>query len=120
MSRSAFTVKAYGFYLLVLGIILILAPNTLLAIFRIPTTTEVWIQVVGVLTFNIGVYYYYAAKSEAKAFFQASVYTRIFVLAAFAVFAILGLASPVLVLFGAVDFAGGIWTHLTLKAERQA
>ncbi len=120
MSKSAFTIKAFGYYLIVLGAVLIIAPNLLLAIFNMPITKEVWIRVVGVLVVNIGVYYLYAAKCEAKAFFQASVYTRTFVLVSFAVFAAVGLASPMLVIFGATDFAGGIWTHLTLKAERNA
>ncbi len=120
MSKSAFTIKAFGYYLIVLGAVLIIAPNLLLAIFKMPTTTEVWIRVVGVLVVNIGVYYIYAAKCEAKAFFQASVYTRTFVLISFVAFAAVDLASPMLVLFGATDFFGGLWTHLTLKAERNA
>lgn len=120
MSKSAFTIKVFGYYLLVLGIALIAIPNLLLTTFQIPGTTEVWIRVVGVLVLNIGVYFIYAAKCEARAFFQASVYTRAFVLAAFAAFAALGLASPMLILFGTVDFAGGIWTHLALKGESQA
>jgi hypothetical protein len=84
-----------------------------------PQTTEVWIRVVGILVFNIGIYYWYAAKCEATAFFRASVYTRTLVLVSFAGFAALGLASPVLILFGAVDFAGGVWTYLALSAEKQ-
>lgn len=120
MSKSAFTVKTFGYYLITLGVVLIIAPNLLLAIFKMPITTEVWIRVVGVLIVNIGVYYLYAAKCEAKAFFQASVYTRTFVLVSFAAFAAVDLASPMLMFFGATDFVGGIWTHLTLKNERSA
>ena len=120
MSKSAFTIKAFGYYLIALGVVLIFAPNMLLAIFQMTATTEVWIHVVGVLALNIGVYYLYAAKCEAKAFFQASVYTRSFVLVSFVVFAAVGLASPILVFFGATDFVGGLWTHFALKAERKA
>jgi hypothetical protein len=118
MSKSAFSVKAFGIYLLVLGVGLTLVPNVVLAVFGMPQTSEVWIRVVGILAFNIGVYYVYAAKCEAKAFFRASVYTRTLVLVSFAAFAALGLASPVLILFGAADFAGAIWTHLALRAEQ--
>jgi hypothetical protein len=76
--------------------------------------------VVGVLVFNIGVYYLYAAKCEAVAFFHASVFTRAFVLVAFAAFWLLGLAKPMLVLFGAVDFVGGLWTWQALRAGSHA
>jgi hypothetical protein len=117
LSKSAFTVKAFGIYLLFLGLSLIFVPNLILSTFSIPQTSEVWIRVVGVLAFNIGIYYWYAAKSEAKSFFMASVYARGFVLLAFTIFASLGLASPLLILFGAVDFAGGIWTFRALQAE---
>ena len=118
MSKSAFSVKAFGLYVIVLGVALALAPNLLLGLFGMPPTTEVWIRVVGVLAFNIGVYYVYAAKCEARAFFQASVYTRVLVLVSFATFAGLGLASPILVVFGLADFAGAVWTQLALRAER--
>jgi hypothetical protein len=117
MSKSAFTVKVFGIYVLVLGVTLIAVPNLLLAAFRMPQTSEVWIRVVGVLAFNIGIYYWYAAKSEARALFRASVYARTFVLAAFAGFAFLGLVSPLLILFGSVDFFGAVWTHLALRSE---
>lgn len=118
MSKSAFSVKAFGIYLLLLGVGLTVVPNLLLSVFGMPPTTEVWIRVAGILVFNIGIYYIYAAKCEARAFFQASVYTRILVLVSFAAFAALGFASPVLVLVGAVDFAGGVWTQLALRAEK--
>ena len=120
MSKPAFTIKAFGYYLIALGLVLILTPNILLSIFWMPATTEVWIRVVGVLVLNIGVYYLYAAKCEARAFFQASVYTRAFVLISFVAFAAVGLARPMIVFFGAMDLAGGIWTHLALKGERNA
>ena len=117
MSKSAITIKAFGIYMLMLGCSLILVPNLMLSVFRFPLTTEVWIRVAGVLVFNIGVYYIYAAKSEMRAFFMASVFTRIFVLMTFSSFVLLGFASPALILIGSVDFAGGIWTYITLKSE---
>ena len=87
---------------------MLLVPNIFLAMFQIPATSEVWIRVVGVLVFNIGIYYIYAAKCEARAFFQASIYTRIFVLLAFTAFAALGLASPRLILLSFTDVLGAI------------
>ena len=116
MTKAAFTVRAFGYYLLGLGVILILVPNLLLGLSFMPTTQEVWIRVLGVVVDNVGVYYIYAAKCEATAFFQASVYARIFVLVAFIAFVALGLAPPMLVMFGVVDVLGGLWTWRALKA----
>jgi len=53
MSKAAFTVKAFGVYLVLLGIALVLVPNLLLGLFGIPSTSEVWIRVVVLLAFNI-------------------------------------------------------------------
>ena len=115
MSKAAFTILAFGWYLLVLGVALVAVPNLLLGLFLMPQTSEVWIRVVGLLVFNIGVYYVYAAKSEATELFRISVFTRTLVLVAFAAFAFTGLAEPMLVGFGAVDFMGGLWTWRALK-----
>jgi protein-S-isoprenylcysteine O-methyltransferase Ste14 len=117
MSKAAFTIETFGYYLLLLGVVVILVPNIFLAMFHIPATSEVWIRVAGVLVFNIGIYYLYAAKCEATAFFQASIYTRMFVLLAFTIFVTLGLASPKLILLSFGDVLGAIWTYMALKKE---
>jgi predicted phage tail protein len=117
MSKPAFTLKIFGIYMNLLGISLMLAPNLMLSLFFITPTSEVWIRVAGVLVFNLGVYYWFAAKCEAEIFYQASVFARFFVLAAFTVFAALGFVSPVLIFFGAVDAAGGIWTWIALNSD---
>lgn len=117
MSKPALTLKWFGIYLLMLGAGLALLPNLLLSLFLIPPTDEVWIRVVGVLVFNIGVYYLFAARSESRELLLASVYTRALVLLSFALFALLGLAEPVMVLFGAVDCLGGLWTLHALRRE---
>ena len=117
MSKAAFTIKAFGVYLILLGIIIVFVPNLLLTVVGIPQTTEVWVRVVGVLVFNIGIYYLYAAKCEAVAFFSASVYTRALVLISFVTFALLGLVSPMIILFGVADFSGGLWTFFALRSD---
>ena len=119
MSKAAFTIKAFGVYLLCLGIIVTFAPNQLLSILGIPQTKDVWIRVTGVLVINIGIYYWYAARCEATAFFHASVYTRSLILVSFASFAVFGLVSPIIILFGAVDFLGGLWPYHALRLDKQ-
>jgi hypothetical protein len=118
MSKSAFSVKIFGIYKMLLGPTLILFPNLLLSVFGVAPTNEVWIRVIGVLAFNVGVYYWVAAKCEAKAFFISTVVSRALVLLALVSFAALGLMSPIIILVGCVDFAGGIWTWTALRSER--
>lgn len=119
MSRAARSVRWFGVYLGVLGAGLALAPNLLLRVFAMAQTQEVWIRVLGVVLFNVGVYYWYAAVAEAQGFFRASVVTRSLVLVAFVAFAALGIAPPMLLLFGVVDFVGGLWTAAALRGDRR-
>ena len=70
---------------------------------------------VGLLVFNIGVYDVYAARCEARELFRASIYTRTPVLVGFAAFVLVGLAKPMPIGFGLVDFLGGLWTWHALK-----
>ncbi len=117
MSKAAFTIKAFAVYLVGLGALLALVPNLMLSLFGFAPTTEVWIRVLGVVVFNLGWYYWYAAVSEARPFFAASVVTRAFALVAFAGLVAVGFAQPTLMLFGAIDAAGGLWTWLALRSE---
>lgn len=115
MSRSTFSAKAFAAYLFVLGIVLVFIPNVLLSLFGIAPSTDVWIRVLGLVVFMLGVYVWVA--SAYKPFLEASVYTRSAVFVGLSAFALLGLASPMLALFGAIDLAGAVWTWCALRAD---
>src|SRR5574341_1236669 len=76
MSNSARSVFVFGLYLAVLGIVLLVVPNFLLGMFFLPSTTEVWIRVAGMLLLFLGFYYTQAARKEMTDFFQWTVYVR--------------------------------------------
>jgi hypothetical protein len=116
MSRAAVSLFAFAVYLFVLGAFLLIAPNVLLGVFGFEPTTEVWVRVVGMLVVFLGYYYLSAARGEVAAFMRWTAQARPFVIVFFAVFVALGWAKPVLILFGAVDLAGAVWTHLALRA----
>ena len=118
MSNSARSVFVFGLYLVVLGIVLLVAPNFLLGMFFLPSTTEVWIRVVGMLLLFLAFYYIQAARKGMTDFFQWTVYVRSTVIVFFAVFVLLGFASPPLILFGVVDLLGAIWTGLALRSSK--
>jgi hypothetical protein len=120
MSKSARSVFVFSLYLFVLGIILVVIPNSLLDIFSMPKTNEVWIRVVGMLVLILGFYYFQASRSEIKIFLQWTVYVRIAVLLFFIAFVILGFAPPILILFGFIDAIAALWTQLSLRSEKQA
>ena len=117
MSKTAFTIKASCCYILALGLGLALVPNMVLSLLRMPLTSEIWIRVLGVVMINIGVFFWVAARTEAIALFRASVYIRPLAMLWFGAFVLLGLVSPVLLVFGVIETAGALWTWLTLKSE---
>ena len=120
MTNSARSVLVFAIYLVVLGLVLMIAPNFLLGLFSLPGVTDIWIRVVGMLVLLLGFYYSQAARQEMTEFFQWTVYARSSVILFFTAFVLLGLASPPLILFGAVDLLGAIWTGLALRASTRS
>ena len=117
MTRTAWTIQAFGVYLIVLSLGLMAAPNVLLPLFGMPRTSEVWIRVAGLVVFNEGACYWFAARSNATPFFLASFYLRCLAPVVFGAFVLAGLATLPLIGFGLVDLAAGVWTFLTLRGE---
>ena len=68
----------------------------------------------------LGVYYVVLARGESAVFFRLTVYLRGSVIVFFTAFVLLGIASPPLILFGAVDLLGAVWTGLALRQSRPA
>lgn len=110
--------NVFGYYLLALGVVLLVAPNVLLQMFGLPPTGEVWIRVVGMLVAFLGLYYRVAAAAELRPIFQMSVLVRGSVPLFFLLFVLAGWVQWPLVLFGVVDALGAAWTWQALGARR--
>jgi hypothetical protein len=117
MSKSAFSLRVFSIYMFVLGSALVVMPNLLLSFFGFPETQEVWIRVVGVPLLIIGYLDFMASGSELRVFFRWSVHARLAVPIFLGAFVALGFAPPVLLLFGAIDVAGAVWTAASLRAD---
>ncbi len=117
MNSAAKSVYYFGFYLLILSAALTVFPNLLLSTFMLPETNEVWIRLVGVLVFNIGILYVVMAPTNHNLFLTVTVYLRVSILIWFIAFVVIGWAPTMLIMFGVVDFAGALWTYLELKKK---
>ncbi len=117
MSRAARSLFVFGIYLLGLSGLLLIIPNWLIGLFGIAPTSEVWIRVVGMLVGFLGVYYLQAACHALTSFMRTSVSIRSSVMVFFAIFVLLDLAPPALLLFAVIDLAGAIWTALALRQD---
>jgi hypothetical protein len=117
VSRAATSMFVFGIYLLVLGPTLVVVPAFVLGLFGLDAPQVVWIRVLGAIVTILGFYYVFAARHETKDFFWATVWGRPAVIVFFTAFVLLGLAEPVLILFGVVDLFGAGWTFAALRAE---
>jgi hypothetical protein len=120
MTPAARSVRAFALYLGLLSIALLLVPNLLLRAFTLPSTTEVWIRVVGMLVALLAVYYWTAAAAELEPFFRASVLCRATVPLFFVIFVTAGWAAWPLLLFGVPDALGAAWTWWALGRPAHA
>lgn len=115
MTPAARSLKVFAVYLTLLGVVLLIAPNPMLAVLGLPAATDVWIRVVGMLAAFLGVYYWTAAVAELVPFFRATVLTRLTVPAFFLIFIGAGWVRWPLLLLGIVDLVGAVWTWRALR-----
>lgn len=116
MSRTALTIWVWSVYVLVVGGSLAIIPNTVLSLLGLDETEEVWIRVLGVVVVLLALYYWDAARNEARHHFVATVLGRVFVAAALVVLWLTGEPWQLLI-FAAGDTAGALWTLMALRAE---
>jgi len=115
MTAPAKSVFVFSLYMFASGATFLVAPNAALPLVCLPTTSEVWIRVVGLLMLLIGFYYCCAARAELRRFFPWTVVTRCAVLAGTIGFVLMKFAGPTLLIFGAIDFLGAMWTLAALR-----
>ena len=120
MSKAACSLLVFGIYLVALGLVLLIVPNTLITLFGLPETHDVWIRIVGMLLVLLAYYDIQAARRELTDFFRWSVIARAMVIVFFAGFVIANLVKPILLLFGSVDLAAAVWTYLALLTDGKA
>jgi hypothetical protein len=114
------TAFVWGWYTLVLGVTLTVAPNLILTTFGIPPTTDPWIRVVGMFVLFIAYQNFGAARSGNVELLRMGVHIRLTVPLFFGAYVALAWMPPVLLLFAAVDVAAALWTQAALKADGHA
>ena len=114
MTPAARSIYVFGFYLVVMGAAILGVPDFIMALLRLPATGDPWFRVLGVPVMAMGLLHLSCARSEQTGFFRATVWVRFIVLLTFIALVVLGLAPPVVILFGLVDSAGAGWTKLSL------
>ena len=118
MTPAAKSVFIFGLYLVVVGLGLLVAPNSFLAPLGFPPAADPsWLRVLGVLTFVIAAYYLLAARTGLTVFFRWTVFVRGVVFVIFGALVLLKLAPAPLALLGTVDLLAALWTWFALRVR---
>ena len=117
MKKSSTTLLVFGIYLIGMGAGLVFMPNFVLRTLGFPATDEIWPHIVGVLALALAFYYISASRMDLRSFARMTVPARIGVFLLFAGLVLAGLTGPVLIMLGAVDLLGALWTGSALRAE---
>jgi hypothetical protein len=110
----------FGVYLLALGPALAIAPNVVTRLVGVSEVHEPWLRLVGALALNIGIYYCVAAVRELRPIIAASVPVRLTIPLWLLAFVLFADADPSVLVFGAADLVGAVWTAAALHADRRA
>ena len=114
MNPAALSVFIFGIYLAVTGIGFLFMPNIVLPMLKFPKTDEHWIRVLGMVIGLLGFYYIIAARNDLTPFFWATVVGRFAVLICLSAIVIAKKGPSMLIVFGLIDAAGGVWTLLVM------
>jgi len=120
MSRAALSVFIFGIYLIIIAIIFLFVPEILFSIVMVPTDPDIMSRLFGMILVLLAYYYIRAALDEEglEKFFMWTVHTRATVIIFMIIFVALQLVSFIVLIFGAIDFAGAIWTFWAIRKDK--
>lgn len=119
MRDPILTIRVWGYYAIAIGIAFAAIPNVVFDIFGIPTTEEVWIRVVGLISIDLGLVYLGGALGKSVEVVKATIWGRMVVVGGLVAVWIAG-GPWQLVLFAAIDLVGLTWSWRALRAARAA
>lgn len=120
MSAAARSLLVFGIYVLVLGVVFVAFPQAVIELLRLPAISDGWFRIIGILSLVIGAYDVTGARHDLTAYIRASVPVRVGFAAGCALLVVFRQMPPVLLLFGATDLAGALWTATALRRGRAA
>jgi hypothetical protein len=122
-SRTAKTVELFGWLIFVEGGVMLLAPQLVVSVLRLPELAppaQNYLRLLGLLVGGVGMLYIVSGRMNAMGFAFASLLDRPLVPPIMAVLWMLGIVPGALALmFSIQDFGSFLWTLLTWKAERR-
>lgn len=122
-SRSARTVEAFGWLILVEGVSIVLLPQLAVGLLQLPLLVrqaENYFRLVGILVSGVGMLYVASGRLNAEGFVFASMLDRPLVPIAMAILWHLEIIpGPLAVIFSIQDFGSFLWTLVTWRSEHR-
>jgi len=115
MSKKAVSIIVFGIYYLMTGLTYLAMPDLTLSLLGFPVEGTLYLRIAGIVMGIVGYFYIQSARQELVPFFRLTVHTRSAAFVLLVSLVILGLAQPMLALFGLVDLLGAIWTWLVMR-----
>jgi hypothetical protein len=116
MSKAAWSLFVFAIYVIVMGLVLLIAPTTIIHSLGLPELTRGWTRVVGLLAVVIGTYDIVGARSHVREYVRASVYVRLGFASGIALVVLSGEMPLAALPLGMIDLVGAVWTALALRS----
>ena len=124
LAHAAQSLQAFGLYLCITGVGLLIAPGLLLAPLglAVPTdvSAQVWLRMVGILALALGVCDVLAGRDRVASLISWSVWRRLAAGVGIGLLVLMGLAPAALLLFAAVDIVAALWTAVAMRRLSRA
>jgi hypothetical protein len=113
--HASFASTAFGASAIFAGVPIVVVPGVILGLLGLPPTDEPWARLWAMEVAVLGFYYVAAGRADLRPFFVASVRGRL-AFAAVLVVLVVAVAAPWQVLIvGALDTLGALWTAWALR-----
>lgn len=121
MSPAARSVFAFGLYLALGGVSLILVPHSVCDLFGLrPQSNTLCLRVVGALLLDLGYYCVRAARDEQIQFIRWTVPPRLLTLPLLGVVVAAGWENASILVLGVIDALAALWTLLALPGRAES
>lgn len=117
MNPACRTIYLFGFYPLIAGLSMIIAPALPLQILGWPIEGLDWIRMLGVVTMIVGYYYLQLGRNDVLTFCKYSAQMRLLIPLVFTGMVFAFGMDPLYIALTAVDFLGGVWTWNALRKQ---